>query len=292
MTTLPNLLWLRSFEATGRLGSFTAAGAELGLTQAAVSSHISALESRLGHALLQRTTRKVGLTESGRAYLPSVAKALQDLTQSTEALFGGQAAGTVTIRAPISAAALVIAPALTAFRAVHPGIAVRLLSAIWADTALESRIDIEVRLGNGDWPGCRAEQLGEDFVVPVCAPGLAARLKSRADLLDAPRARILGFDDHWSRYFQTIEMSPENTIPSVTVDTTLAAVEWVASGGGVALILERAASRLAAAGRLAIPFETRIPLEQAHYLIERDNAPAKSAAVRLTESWLREVFGQ
>ena len=70
MSALPNLVWLRSFEAVSRLGGFTAAGAELGLTQAAVSTHISALESQLGHQLFERTTRKLELTESGNPKHP------------------------------------------------------------------------------------------------------------------------------------------------------------------------------------------------------------------------------
>ncbi|MBN9671304.1 LysR substrate-binding domain-containing protein [Roseibium aggregatum] len=291
MDSLPNLLWLRSFEAASRLGSFTAAGVELGLTQAAVSGHISALETRLGHALFHRTTRKVDLTESGRAYLPAVRKALQDLAKSTENLFGGKISGAVTLRAPISVATLVIAPALAAFLESQPELNIRLLSAIWADTALETNIDFEIRLGAGQWPGCQAEKLGDDFVVPVCSPFLAKGLKTPADLLKLPRAHILGFDDHWPRFFETLALPVHSPTPSVTVDTSIAALEWVSSGGGAALLLERAARPLAASGRIAIPFKEKIPLGQGHYLIHRQNAPPSRPAVRVTENWLRELFG-
>lgn len=200
MSALPNLVWLRSFEAVSRLGGFTAAGAELGLTQAAVSTHISALESQLGHQLFERTTRKLELTASGRAYLPSVRKALQDLAVSTDSLFGNRTAGSVTIRAPISETVLIIAPALAEFQKVNPELDIRLLSAIWADTALETGTDIEIRLGTGNWPGAHAEPLGPEKIVPVCHPRLAERLKEPADLMDVPRIHILGFDDHWPRF--------------------------------------------------------------------------------------------
>ncbi len=290
MTALPNLLWLRSFEAAGRLGSFTAAGAELGLTQAAVSSHISALETRLGHKLLERTTRKVALTESGRAYLPSVRKALQELALATEGLFGEGTAGTVTVRAPISAAALIIAPALPRFQAEHPGLAIRLLSAIWADTVLGTGIDVEIRLGTGDWPDCRAEPLGPEWAVPVCHPDLAKRLKTPSDLAAHPLVHILGFDDHWSRFFEMEDLARPAKGNRVTVDTTLAAVEWAAAGGGIALILERAARMLAKCERLAIPFDSRIPLGQAHYLVHRERASPQSSAARLVEAWIKDLF--
>ncbi|MES0810861.1 LysR substrate-binding domain-containing protein [Roseibium sp. SCPC15] len=291
MKSLPNLLWLRSFEAASRLGSFTAAGAELGLTQAAVSNHISALETRLGHVLFERTTRKVGLTESGRAYLQPVRKALQDLAVSTEGLFGSRSSGTVTIRAPISEAVLIIAPALAEFQKVQPDLDIRLLSAIWADTVLETGIDIEIRLGAGTWPGCQAEPFGTEFIVPVCHPELAKSLNSPNELSELPLIHILGFDDHWPHFFEALEQERPDNTKGVTVDTTLAAVEWAAAKGGVALVLERIALRLAEAGRLEIPFGTRIPSGQNHYLIHRDRTPSRSPAVQTVENWLRGLFG-
>ncbi|PVB59939.1 LysR substrate-binding domain-containing protein [Labrenzia sp. 011] len=290
MRSLPNLLWLRSFEAASRLGSFTAAGGELGLTQAAVSTHISALETQLGHQLLERTTRKVGLTAAGSAYLPSVRKALQDLALSTEGLFGKRTAGTVTIRAPISEAALIIAPALAAFQQEHPELRIRLLSAIWADTILESGIDIEIRLGTGSWPGTHAEPLGTEVIVPVCAPDLAATIRHPRQLLDHPRIHVLGFDDHWPRFLETIGQPPETRQPGVTVDTSLAAVELAAARGGTTLLLGKIASRLTENGRLAIPYDLEIPSLQTHFLLTRDNAAAPKAATGMVEAWLRELF--
>ncbi|WP_428645352.1 LysR substrate-binding domain-containing protein [Roseibium sp.] len=290
MTSLPNLLWLRSFEAASRLGSFTAAGSELGLTQAAVSTHISALETQLGHQLLTRTTRKVGLTESGRAYLPSVRKALQELAVSTEALFGNRVSGSVTIRAPISEAALIIAPAIPAFQEKNPELEIRLLSAIWADTVLETGIDIEIRLGRGHWPGARAEPLGAETIVPVCHPEMAGQLKHPADMLDHPRIQILGFDDHWPCFFETLNIAMPSNSASITVDTSLAAVEWAAARGGVALLLGRITSTLAASGRLIIPFDTKLPSTQTHYLLHREAAPSPRSAVRTVEAWLRSLF--
>ena len=290
MQTLPNLLWLRSFEAASRLGSFTAAGQELGLTQAAVSTHISSLETQLGHQLLERTTRKVDLTASGRAYVPAVRKALQDLAVSTEGLFGNRTSGTVTIRAPISEAVLLIAPALPELRRTNPEIDIRLISAIWADTVLETGIDIEIRLGSGNWPGARAEPLGTEFVVPVCHPNLAKQLKKPEDLIDSKRIHTLGFDDHWARYYEAVEIGSALQPANATVDTSLAAVELAAAGGGVALLLERIALALTASNRLAIPFDIKIPSDQTHYLLHRENAGPQKPASQTVEARLRRLF--
>ncbi|MEM8701446.1 MAG: LysR substrate-binding domain-containing protein, partial [Pseudomonadota bacterium] len=287
MQALPNLLWLRSFEAASRLRSFTAAGNELGLTQAAVSTHINALETQLGHQLFERTTRKIELTASGRAYLPAVRKALQELAVSTEGLFGNRTAGSVTIRAPISECVLLIAPALPAFREKHPDIEIRLLSAIWADTVLETGIDIEIRLGDGNWPGMRTEALGPEFIVPVCHPSLINVLNKPSDLSGLERIHTLGFDDHWSRYFDAVGLEAPTEPSRITVDTSLAAAELAAAKSGVALLLERVAANLVASGRLAIPLGEKISSVQAHYLLHRDTDQSQKPAAHTAENWLR-----
>ena len=289
---LPNLLWLRSFEATSRHASFTAAAAELGLTQAAVSHHVGALEHQLGHMLFKRTTRRVTLTESGRAYLPSVRSALQDLALSTEALFGGKAEETVTIRAPISAAVFIITPALPAFQAKHPQIDVRLLSAIWANTTLDSGVDIEIRLGNGNWSDGQVEPLGPDFAVPICHPEVAKTIEEPKDLIRHNLIHILGFERHWDLYFENNGLQAKDVARRTTVDTSLAAAEWACANGGVALIIERAARRLEKAGRLAIPLEARIPLGQTHYLVRPNKTFLSAPAKGRVTAWLRALFTQ
>lgn len=290
MSSLPNMQWLRSFEAASRLGSFTAAGAELGLTQAAVSNHVSSLETQLGHQLLERTTRKVDLTASGRAYLPSVRKALQDLAAATDSLFGDRSTGTVTIRAPISEAALIIAPALPAFQTRHKGLSIRLLSAIWADTMLETGVDIEIRLGTGSWPGVRSEALGTETILPVCHPDLAKQLRQPEDLLAQPWINILGFDDHWPNFLEAARLRPPDQRRGITVDTSLAAVELAASGAGIALLLGKVARQLEKSGRLTVPLNTPLTSTRTHFLLHRETTQPVRPAVRTVEAWLRELF--
>ena len=73
---MPPLAALRAFEAAARLGSFTRAARELGMTQAAVSYQVKVLEGRVGTPLFLRTPRQVVLTEVGRRLAPAV-EALQ-----------------------------------------------------------------------------------------------------------------------------------------------------------------------------------------------------------------------
>jgi LysR family glycine cleavage system transcriptional activator len=173
---LPNPIWLRAFEVSARLGSFTAAAGELGVTQAAVSHQVRSLEASLGFALFQRGARSLTLTQMGRAYVPAVRKAMEDLALSTQGLFGPQGRRTISVRAPISTAVLWLSPRLPRFRALHPGIRVRLISAVWAEAIADEDVDVDLRLGGGVWIGFRAELMARESLVPVCAPGEAARI--------------------------------------------------------------------------------------------------------------------
>src|SRR5262245_19679314 len=86
MLKLPPLPAIRAFEAAARHGSFTAAAAELGMTQAAVSYQIRQLEDRVGEPLFLRQQRKVILSDAGQRLAPAVADAFQRLSLAFGAL--------------------------------------------------------------------------------------------------------------------------------------------------------------------------------------------------------------
>ena len=95
---LPPLTWLRAFEVSARLLSFTAAAQELHLTQAAVSKHVKSLEMRLQRQLFVRHPRSLALTRWGEAYLPKVQDALERLATGTREVFGRPQNDVLTIR--------------------------------------------------------------------------------------------------------------------------------------------------------------------------------------------------
>ncbi len=109
--SLPPLEWIRVFEAAARLGSFTAAADELGITQAAVSQRIRKLEQRLGAQLFNRQARGVSLSTQGESWLPHVQGALAQLLNSTANLFEAPRRK-VTIAASSSVIELWIVPRL------------------------------------------------------------------------------------------------------------------------------------------------------------------------------------
>ncbi|MEP2717942.1 LysR family transcriptional regulator, partial [Pseudophaeobacter sp.] len=225
---LANLTWLRTFEAAARLLNFTETGRELGLTQTAVSLHIRSLEERLGSKLFYRQARRLELTEIGQAYALTVRQALADISLSTTRLFGTEAAQTLTVRVPVSTSALWLAHLLPEFAARHPEINIRLVSNIWADPEARDDVaaDVEIRLGHGNWQDGSAQRLSQETIVPVCAASAELPVAVQ-DLLQAPLIHILGYEDHWARYFAAHDLPYANQQARFSVDTTISALQLV-----------------------------------------------------------------
>src|ERR1700692_4268050 len=126
MTRLPSLNGLRAFAAPGRHLRFTAAAAELNVTQTAISHQIRRLEEELGIRLFIRQNRALALTPEARDYLPGVRAAFNDLRLATERLLRRDNDHVLTISTLASLAAKWLLPRLSAFQEAYPGIHVRL----------------------------------------------------------------------------------------------------------------------------------------------------------------------
>lgn len=294
MSKSPNLIWLRSFERAARHLSFTAAAAELGLTQTAVSLHVRSLESQLGCALFTRAARNLRLTEVGQAYAFSVRRALGEIDLSTTSLFGAGRQQQLTVRAPISTASLFLAHRLPAFAEVYPPVSVRLVSNIWAESAGRENVDVELRLGLGDWGDAPVRKISEERIVPIVASALASaparRRWSIAELMRLPPVQILGFQNLWQRYLAAQGLERADMPAGHAVDTTIAAVDIVAAGGGYAVVLERFARTAIAAGRAIAVVGDPVPIDQSHYLVGGRDRRESAGAVQLFERWVEQQF--
>ena len=232
-----NLTWLRSFEAASRHLSFTEASTELGLTQTAVSLHIRSLEEQLGSKLFLRRARHLTLTEIGQAYVTTVRQALSDIDLVSASLFGPMTSRMITIKAPISTATLWLAPRLPLFRRAFPGIDLRLVSHIWTEATHTEGVDIELRLGRGNWTDAQSEKLSNEFIVPICAASQQDNIKEVAHLQRGPLVHILGHEGNWERYFGANSCAMPLDVPQYFLDTSISAMQLVASGGGYATVL-------------------------------------------------------
>ncbi len=290
---LPPLIELEAFEAAARRGSFVDAATELHLSPSAVSHRVRSLESLLGVRLFFRHARRIELTEYGHAYLPSVRQAFSELARSTTSLFGSTDRDRkVTLRAPISFVVRCIAPRLAEFTGAHPHIQIQIASAIWADTPSPETTDIEVRLGDGNWPGWRAESFGEEWAGPVWTAEFEAQygaVTSLEDLTRRPHVLVLGYG--------TPQGSPP--VPNVaeaeaaiTVDTSMAAIEIVRSGAYSAFLPLRFVNEFVASGAMLTLPSAHSLMSEAHYLLFAHGPQPPSPQAMLFAGWLRATLSR
>lgn len=169
--SVPPLQYLLGFEAAARLGSFSAAAEELGLTHSAVSHQIRLLEERLGQPLFLRIGRNVRLSDAGRDYQRSVAHSLDLLDKGQKRLAPYANPNSVVIYAPRDFAARWLMPRLGRLMAECPGVEP------WIDTSgrivdfKETEASIAIGLAEGPPPAGPALLLGQEALTPLCAPG-------------------------------------------------------------------------------------------------------------------------
>ncbi len=140
---------LEAFVTVVDAGSFTTAAERLGIARSMVSRRIAELENRLGAQLLQRTTRRLSLTEAGRTFYERASRILLDLDEAEQSVASGQAAlrGRLRLAAPLSFGVLHLAPALDEFARLHPELTLDIELDDRQIDLVEERFDLAVRIG-------------------------------------------------------------------------------------------------------------------------------------------------
>ena len=238
-TGLPPLDWLRVFEAAGRLGGFSAAAREFGLTQAAVSQRIGNLEAWLGRSLFVREARGVSLTVEGESYLPLVQESLSALERSTEDLFG-KAPRQLRVAGLTSHVNALVFPNLAGFQQRHPRVRLVTDSVARRSSLDEERTWLQIRFGRGVWPGREAGLITSEVLAPMAAPGVE---------WDAPVIELRGERPGW-RDWARLSGQPEPGPALLSVDSMEHALTAAQQGLGVALGSLPLARNLLETGRL------------------------------------------
>lgn len=286
---LPPLPWLRSFEASARHLSFTAAAKELNLTPAAISYQVRSLEGHLDYQLFERLPRSLKLTDMGRAYLPSVRKAFSDLSLSTMGLFGVKGDLCVNVRSTVSFGVLWLAPRLKGFFDRYPQIDVRLSTSTWADSLPPDKTDIDIRYGDGQWGQGEVILTQTETVVPLCSPEMATRIKEPADLGPLPKIHIMGVEDSWDQIMARTDIPQSTGDKMIRVDNSLSAMEMSVKNVGVSLVFRSLAQSYLETGRLVVPLDLSFTSVQRHYLILPEGNANPRPEVQLFRDWLLET---
>jgi DNA-binding transcriptional LysR family regulator len=168
---------MRAFTKVVETASFTGAAARLGISASMVSQHVKELEERLAARLLNRTTRKVSLTEVGRAYYERCTRLLADLEETEQAVGDMHATprGELRINATPSFGILQLGPAIADFTTRFPGISVELMLSERPVDLIAEGFDVAVRVEELPDSSLIARQLAPCRMVICGAPSYFER---------------------------------------------------------------------------------------------------------------------
>lgn len=230
---------LRYFLAVAREGQMLGAARRLGVSQALLSRHVSALEDAVGARLLDRTTRGCRLTEDGQAFLATAERVEAETLSGLASLRGREeVAGTVRIGAPDGFGSAFLAPRLGRFRAAYPDLRIQLVPVPRSFSLSEREADIAIMVGRPEKGRLRVRKL-VDYTLGLYAarayvdregpPGTVADLKSHSlvgyveDLIYTPELNYTGdFLRDWR--------------PDVEISTAIGQFEAVRAGIGIGIL--------------------------------------------------------
>lgn len=290
MTAQIPISLLRPFEAAGRVGSFSAAAAELGLTPGAISHAIRKLEQRLGVSLFEREGRLVRLTPDGKALMFHVGHAFDELRRGIETV-STHAPDLLRLHCAPSFAAQWLVPRLPQFFREHPGVEIRLDAGVDYMQFQSDEFDADIVFGLPRAEGLILLSLGEETFTPLCSREVADAIKSPENLLNYPL--IEGYDRHmrWNKWFEENGLAAPSPNGS-RFDRSFLAIAAAVAGIGVVLNSTRLAERELASGALVAPLGTSAKNIKYcdHYLVFPLIAKTRRP-LRLFISWLEREIG-
>jgi len=192
---LDRLTSLEVFNKVAALGSLSAAGRAMGLSQTMVTKHIAALEAHLGARLFHRTTRRLSITDAGRTYLDASARILADLEAADSAVAADRfdPRGVLKVNAPVSFGARQIAPLLAEFSRRAPQVKVELgLNDRLVDLADEGW-DVALRIGSLVDSSLIARRLAACRTAVCAAPSYLQAHGTPSTLAELGRHNCLGY---------------------------------------------------------------------------------------------------
>lgn len=288
-----SLAGIFAFEAAGRHSSFTLAAAELGVTQAAVSKQVAALEAELGRRLFERLHREVRLTADGRRLFAAVSGGLSEISTALAEMRKGPAAQVVTLAVTTTMSHFWILPRLPRFRQAHPDIRVRVISQDVPFDIAGGKADLAIRFGDGNWDDGMVTPLFGTRIYPAASPQFLAncgRLSDASDLLALP---LLTYDtpdkswSSWEDWFAAAGIAKSAVTPAFQFSRYSDAVQAATMDQGVVLIWGGLNAELEEQGKLVRMPGPSLSPRGCFYLVSSRHAEAEKDCSVLAE-WLHE----
>jgi LysR family glycine cleavage system transcriptional activator len=296
---LPSLDLLKGFEAAARLLSFTRAGAELHLTQSAVSRQIRELEEQLGAALFERRHRALALTEAGRQLYSAAAQVLATMREATGRLRAAREQRVLSVTTSGTFASMWLVPRLAGFTRDNPGVDVRVSASTRMEDLERAGFDLALRYCAPEGAGAGALRLFGERMFPVCSPKLLQdkRGDARRTLArpaDLGKHVLLHIDDPegawpwmaWRTWLEVAGVADLRPAGNLRFTNYSEVVQAAIAAQGVALGRSPLVREAMRAGKLVAPFGLAGDSSRVYYLVMARNS-AERPEVRRFAEWVK-----
>lgn len=248
---------LRLFAAIADLGGITAAARKLGLTKSLVSRELAALEERLGTRLVQRTTRRVSLTDTGELLATYARRVVEEMDDAQAAIEATRETprGDLKVSAPYSVVRHLLAPRIAEFRDRYPEIRLALDPSIRVVDLIEDNIDVAIRVGPLPSSSLVARRLAMVALVFVASPAYLERRGTPHEPGDLIAHDIINLKrelgpETWALETATGQRPTVAVTPLIAVNDPSIVIDLAAQGLGIAPVPLIYAQATIAAGRL------------------------------------------
>lgn len=277
------------FHAGARSGSISKAADELSVTPSAVTQQIQSLELQLGVTLMNKMGRGIVLTEAGERYFEMITDEIERISDATNTIRGHRTVTTLNIRATPTVSNKWLLPRLKSFLDAHPEIDLRLDGTNEPTDFNRELVDVEIRHGDGRWPGLFVEGLVEESFIPVCSPQVAALASLRSE--EVTKFRLIHSvksQAQWPQWLKEAGVAHDFRWQRVLFDRSHMAIDAASDGIGIALESELMMWRELSDGRLICPVASphQIALTTQWIVCPRDHL--RHRKVRIFLDWLRQ----
>ncbi len=273
---LPSIPSLLALEAVARLGTASAAAAELNLTQGAVSRQLQVLEGQLGVPLLIRDKHRLRLTPAAQDFVTEARRALSTLASASLSLRANPTGGSLNLAILPAFGIHWLAPRLARFARQHPEVTVNLSTRLKPFDFEATNFDAAIHYGRQDWPHVNYLKLMDEDLLAVAAPALLSHpLTQASDILHLPLLQLDSRPGDWSRWL-THHGAPPQRPPAMLFDQFATMSQAAIHGLGAALVPTYLLDRDLAEGRLLPVFGPPIPALGAYYLTYPSSAPPRA----------------
>ena len=261
---LPPIATLIPFEAAVRHESITVAADELGLTQAAVSKQVKALEAHVGTQLFERRNRAVHLTRQGRELGMVISAGLSTIADAVSEMRRENTDTEIVLRCQLCEGLYWLMPRLSGFYQTHPNIPVRVSVSTEPIVDAKEHFDLALQTSGRDFGSCELLFMASDNVFPVCSPKYAEKTLARFELNSLPEHNLLHHRIHpqdwvdWDVWVARMDLQFRIGNQGSMYDSYPMMMQAVLEGHGIALGWYRTVEKYLESGELIRPFANAV----------------------------------